>query len=160
MDALILASESLEQTRQIGRELAGVLEPGTVVGLVGDLGAGKTHFVQAVAEGLGVERDFVNSPTFVLIQEYEGNVPVCHIDAYRLADSDEFLELGADELLGAENVCLIEWADRVADVLPRDRITVTMEVTGERSRRLTLSPSGPGSARMLRNLDDSATLEE
>lgn len=128
-------THSVEETFRLGKAFAQCLSPGDVVGLMGDLGAGKTHLVQAVALGLGVDRDDVNSPTFVLIQEYDADLPVCHIDAYRLNDVDEFLELGADEILGADNVCLIEWADRVAEVLPQQRIEVHIDVSGESTRR-------------------------
>ena len=130
---------SLEETQRLGSDLASVLRQGDVVALIGPLGAGKTHLTQAVAEHFGLSRDEVNSPTFVLIQEYDGTIPICHIDAYRLSDIDEFLELGADELLGSENICLIEWADRVIEVLPRQRIQVEIEVTGQSSRRISLT---------------------
>jgi tRNA threonylcarbamoyladenosine biosynthesis protein TsaE len=142
MSSFTVESQSLEQTQQIGRALAELLRPGDVVGLVGELGAGKTHLVQAIAAGLQATDDFVHSPTFVLIQEYAGRIPVCHIDAYRLKDVDEFLELGADELLGADNVCLIEWADRVAEALPADRLTIHITATGETARRLEFASGG------------------
>jgi len=129
----------------LGHRLAICLQPGDVISLIGNLGAGKTHLVQAIAQGLEVHRDFVHSPTFVLIQEYAGRLPICHIDAYRLKSIDEFLELGADELLGGESVCLIEWGDRVEEVLPRDRLTISIEATGLESRRLELCSSGPRS---------------
>ena len=148
----IIESHSVEETQNWGRVLARVLQPGSVVGLVGELGAGKTHLVQAIADAMQVRGDLVNSPTFVLIQEYSGTIDLCHIDAYRLADADEFLELGADELLGADNICLIEWADRIANVLPADRLTVAIELTGESTRRMTCSAGGPVSERMLRKL--------
>jgi len=138
-----LFTDSLEQTQDIGRVIANSIQPGLVIGMNGDLGAGKTNLVQAIADGLGVVDEEVNSPTFVIIQEYAGRIPICHMDAYRLESHDEFLALGADELLGADNVCLIEWADRVADVLPLDRLTIELSVTGESSRRLKLVPSGP-----------------
>lgn len=145
MPPFTIESHSLEETRQIGRALAEVLQAGDVVGLIGDLGAGKTHLVQAMADGLGVTQEIVHSPTFVLIQEYTGRVPVMHLDAYRLADVDEFLELGTDELLGGDCVSLIEWADRVAEVLPRDRLTVRITPTGEMARLLEISAGGPDS---------------
>ncbi len=143
MNELIIELHSLEETQVFGKQLASVLRLGDVVALIGNLGAGKTHLSQAIAEGFGIDREDVHSPTFVLIQEYEGAVPICHIDAYRLNDIDEFLELGADELLGADNICLIEWADRVIDVLPKKRIQVEIESTGESSRRIRLTcPKG------------------
>ncbi|SFI14670.1 tRNA (adenosine(37)-N6)-threonylcarbamoyltransferase complex ATPase subunit type 1 TsaE [Planctomicrobium piriforme] len=135
-------SGSLEETVRFGRVLADCLKAGDVVALIGNLGAGKTHLVQAIAEGLGVSAEDVHSPTFVLIQEYDARLPICHIDAYRLNDIDEFLELGADELVGGDCVALIEWADRVAEVLPRDRLTVELTATGENARRLDISGSG------------------
>ena len=139
MKSLLVEVESLEQTREFGQALAACLKIGDVVALVGDLGAGKTQLVQTISVALGADPDEVNSPTFVLIQEYDADMLVCHFDAYRLADTDQFLELGADELLGGDNICLIEWADRVMDVLPRLRIEVNISVTGEFQRRIEVT---------------------
>ena len=93
-----------------------MLPPGTTVALCGTLGAGKTRLVQAIAEGLGVNRRDVVSPTFVLIQEYRGRRMIYHIDAYRLRDDDEFQQLGPDEYFESDGLVLIEWADRVEAV--------------------------------------------
>lgn len=151
-ESLIFVVSDEEETRQLGRSVGEVAEAGLVVALVGNLGAGKTRFVQAAAEGLGVEGVPVNSPTFVLIHEYQGRLPVYHFDTYRLRDIDEFLELGADEYMAGEGVCFIEWADRMDEVLPRDRLTVTFEITGEQSRRIELTAGGPRSQRVLERL--------
>jgi tRNA threonylcarbamoyladenosine biosynthesis protein TsaE len=136
-----------------------LLQAGDVVGLIGNLGAGKTHLVQAIAGALGVQNDEVTSPTFVLIQEYAGRVPVCHLDAYRLADTDEFLELGADELLGGDCVALIEWADRVADVLPRDRLMIEIEPLSENARELRITAGGPRSEQLVAGLASAVCLK-
>ena len=108
------------------------------VSLRGTLGAGKTRLVQAVAEACGVERRAVVSPTFVLIQEYQGRRPVTHIDAYRVRDEDEFEQLGPEEYFESGGVTLVEWADRVERCLPRDRLDVQIEVTGEHARRFEI----------------------
>ena len=130
----------LAATAALGRRLGERLGPGAVVGLVGTLGAGKTHLSRAIAEGLGVpDGRVVTSPTFVLIQEYEGRIPVYHFDVYRLADARAFLDLGAAEYLGGDGVCLIEWADRVRDWLPDDTLWIELEITGPESRRASLS---------------------
>jgi len=113
-------SHSEEDTLRLGQLLADALEPGTVVALVGQLGAGKTRLVKAVAEGAGVDRAEVTSPTFVLVQEYEGKWPIYHFDTYRLPGEQEFLNLGADEYFQSAGVCFVEWADRVERVLPAD----------------------------------------
>jgi tRNA threonylcarbamoyladenosine biosynthesis protein TsaE len=139
-----------------GLRLAAAIEPRLVIGLVGDLGAGKTRLVKAAAEGLGAEHEDVNSPTFVLIQEYEGRLPVYHFDTYRLRDEDEFLELGADEYMSGDGVCFIEWANRMADVLPRDRLTIRIEITGLTSRLLHLKAGGTRSLRVLNTLAEHA----
>src|SRR5947209_16943385 len=105
----------LAATTAFGRRLGSVLFPGAVIALVGPLGAGKTHLVRAVAEGLGIrDSRVVSSPTFVLIQEYQARLPVYHFDAYRLPSSAEFAELGVNEYFEGDGVCLVEWADRVA----------------------------------------------
>src|SRR6266540_6127853 len=122
---------NLEATESFGRRLGERLFPGAVVALVGPLGAGKTHLTRALAEGLGVRNPAaVNSPTFVLIQEYPGPVPVYHFDAYRLSGPREFAELGVEEYFAGDGVCVVEWADRVADVMPAERLTVSLHVTG------------------------------
>lgn len=147
-----LASEV--ETQALGALLGELAQPGLVVALVGNLGAGKTRFVQAAAVGLGVPRESVNSPTFVLIHEYEGRIPVYHFDTYRLRDIDEFLELGADEYMAGDGVCFIEWADRMQEVLPRDRLSVHIEHTGEFSRRVKLRSGGRLSQEVLQALSD------
>ena len=104
----------LTATESFGRRLGSLLFPNAVVALIGPLGAGKTHLVRAIAEGLGIANPAaVTSPTFTLIHEYSARLPIYHFDAYRLNSADEFLDLGATEYYEAGGVCLIEWADRV-----------------------------------------------
>jgi tRNA threonylcarbamoyladenosine biosynthesis protein TsaE len=129
-------------TAVLGSALAEVLPDGTTVALCGTLGAGKTRLVQSIAVAAGVDRRQVVSPTFVLIQEYRGRRMVYHIDAYRLRDSDEFLELGPDEYFESDGLVLVEWADRVEGCLPKDRIEIHIEVTGHESRRFEIVAVG------------------
>ena len=132
----------LAATEALGRRLADLLFPGAVVALVGPLGAGKTHLVRAIAEGLGVDPRAVSSPTFVLIQEYAGRLPVYHFDAYRLPGESAFAELGVEEYFEGDGVCLIEWADRVVNCLPEEHLTITLSVTGETARRARIEGRG------------------
>jgi tRNA threonylcarbamoyladenosine biosynthesis protein TsaE len=132
-----VASEA--ETEQVARTLAQLAQPGTVIGLAGPLGAGKTRLVRALAEALGVDPGAIASPTFVLIHEYEGRVPVVHCDVYRLPGADEFEALGVDEYWNGGGVCLIEWADRVADRLPAGAWFLQIEPLGVESRRIVLA---------------------
>jgi tRNA threonylcarbamoyladenosine biosynthesis protein TsaE len=145
-------AEDESQTQSLGLGIAAALQSGDVVGLVGNLGAGKTRLVKAIAGGLGTNPDEVTSPTFVLIQEYAGRLNLYHFDTYRLADSDEFLELGADELLYGDGVCIVEWSDRVADVLPDDILRIQIEHVGETIRHFKFRASGRRSAELLRQI--------
>ena len=123
-------------TAALGAVLAGVVRPGDVVGLVGTLGAGKTRLSRAVAEALGVDPGAIASPTFVLIHEYEGSIPVYHFDAYRLDDADAFDALGAaDYWADGGGLCLVEWADLVADRLPLDAWWITLTPGAEPGAR-------------------------
>jgi len=129
-------SGSPEATRVLGERLGELLRPGDVVALMGELGAGKTCFVQGVARGLGIAAK-VTSPTFVLIREYEGRLPLYHFDAYRLGGPEEFRELGSEEYFDASGVSVIEWAECVAAALPEDRLEVELlRVPGEEDARL------------------------
>lgn len=136
--------------------LAKHLEPGTVIALNGNLGAGKTRLVQAIATAMGVDRSQVNSPTFVLIQEYQGHLPLYHFDTYRLKDTDEFLELGADDLLYSDGVCLIEWADKVSEVLPQDSLKINIEHTSEIARTFYFQGQGPNSIKIVKALSQKS----
>src|SRR6185295_1538611 len=117
-------AESEAATVALGRVLAELLPSGTVVALDGPLGAGKTRLVQAVAEALGINSREVTSPTFILVQQYQGRTPIYHLDAYRLRDEDEFLQLGVDEFFSSESLVFIECAKRVANCLPRERFQI------------------------------------
>ncbi len=121
-------------TAALGAALAEVLPDGTVVALCGTLGAGKTRLVQAIAEASGVDRRDVLSPSFVLIHEYHGRRPIYHLDAYRIRDEEEFLQLGPEEYFEAGGLTLVEWADRVEACLPPERIEIHIGVTGTESR--------------------------
>ena len=137
-------------TQRLGAALADVLPAGTVVALTGTLGAGKTRLVEAVATALGVPRDAVTSPTFVLVNEYtQGRLPAYHVDTFRLKDDDEFLDLGPDEYFESDGITLVEWADRVAHLLPAERVEITLEVVGETARRATITGTSPGTERLV-----------
>ena len=136
-----IASEA--ETVSFGEKLAETLAPGSVVSLVGTLGAGKTRLVQAIVAALDSD-DEVTSPTFVLVNEYlGGRLPVYHFDAYRLKDDDEFLELGAEEYFaglipGGLGLTFIEWGNRVTSCLPPETITVRIEVLEDERRRVEI----------------------
>jgi tRNA threonylcarbamoyladenosine biosynthesis protein TsaE len=142
-DILTFDVPDLPASTLFGRRLAGLLFPGAVVALIGPLGAGKTYLVRAIAEGLGVrDARAVNSPTFVLIQEYTARLPIYHFDAYRLRSPREFLDLGVHEYFEWQGVSLVEWADRVEACLPAEHLRITLAVTGEISRRFQIEGRG------------------
>jgi len=140
-------TRSDEETRAVGEALGRRLGPGDVICLHGPLGAGKTTLAQGIARGLAVE-DVVNSPTFTLVQEYAGRLPVYHLDVYRLSGPEEAVDLAFDEMLAAGGVVMIEWPERIEALLPPDRLDVRLELEGE-ARRLTLSALGPRAAATL-----------
>jgi tRNA threonylcarbamoyladenosine biosynthesis protein TsaE len=120
-----LCSRSAEETRALGARLAAVLRPGDVVVLTGDLGAGKTVLAKGIAAGLGVSEPVV-SPTFTIVREYEGDIPLQHLDVYRLDHFQEVIDLGLDELLDGHAVTVVEWGEAVSALLPVDRLEVSL----------------------------------
>lgn len=136
-------------TRRLGEALGAAALPGLVIALVGPLGAGKTRLVRAIADGAEVRDQIVNSPTYVLVQEYQGRLPIYHFDTYRLRSLDEFIELGAEEYLLSDGLCCIEWADRVVDVLPLDVLRVEITVVGRDEREIRITANGPLSVSVL-----------
>ena len=133
-----LVADSPEATAAAGERLGARLEPGDVVALTGVLGAGKTCFVQGLARGLGVTTP-ATSPTFVLVNEYRGRLPVHHVDVYRTHSLTELLDLGLEDLLAGDGVTVVEWADRCEPLLPPRTIRVHIEGVGDEPRRITIS---------------------
>lgn len=116
-----------EDTLKIARELGQKVHAGDVICLIGDLGVGKTLFSKGIAEGIGIEEN-VSSPTFTIVQEYnDGRLPLYHFDVYRIEDSEEMEEVGFNDMIYGEGVCLIEWADMILDILPEHYINVRIE---------------------------------
>lgn len=140
------------QTRWIGQAIGASANPGDIVWLIGDLGAGKTTFTKGVAAGLGLHEDEITSPSFSLIAEHRhGRIPLYHLDVYRLKSPEELYGLGFDDYLRAsDGVIVIEWADLVADALPKDRLIVTLSAEPEDNRRLVCAQAfGEASERLL-----------
>lgn len=125
--------------RELGLELAAALEPGDIIAMVGNLGTGKTTLSKYIAEGLGVT-EALSSPTFNIVKEYRsGRLPLFHFDVYRLSSGDDIVDIGAEDYLYGDGVCLIEWADIVADILPEETIVIRLEYgENEGAREVTI----------------------
>jgi tRNA threonylcarbamoyladenosine biosynthesis protein TsaE len=132
-----------EETRALGARIGATLQPGAVVACIGELGAGKTCFLQGLARGLGVTSE-VTSPTFVLVNHYRGRVPVFHLDAYRTEALTEVLELGLEEMMHGDGVTVIEWADKILPLLPRGTVIVRIRGLGDEPRSIEVEEPGAG----------------
>ena len=132
----IFISQSEEDTRRYGEELAKELKPGDVLALSGDLGAGKTALTKAIAKGLGID-DMIQSPTFTIVREYHsGRLPLYHFDLYRLGDEDELFEIGFEEYLYGQGVCVAEWANLFDDLFPEHTIRIHIEYGETETQRI------------------------
>jgi len=137
---LVVISAGVEETHALGVKIGRRLREGAVIALHGELGAGKTCMVQGIAAGLGVAPSAcVNSPTFVIINEYGGPLAFFHFDLYRVHDWREVYDLGWEDYLDRRGVIAIEWAEKMGPLLPPDHISIALEVTGETSRRITIT---------------------
>lgn len=141
MNSLELTTRSPEQTQQFGTRLGKIARPGDVILLVGKLGAGKTCLTQGIAWGLGID-DYAASPSFVLVRELYGRLPLYHIDFYRLENLAEIAELGLDEYFYDQGVSVVEWAEKALSLLPPENLLIEMEYISDNERRLELKPSG------------------
>lgn len=132
---MILTTASAAETRAVGAAIASCLVPGDVVVLAGELGSGKTTLAQGIAGGLGVTEPVV-SPTFAIVREYDGDVPVAHVDVYRLDHVQELHDLGFEEIVDGSRVVLVEWGELVAPILPLDRVIVRLQPGAEDDERV------------------------
>lgn len=141
---ITLATKSVDDTRALAAEVAGLARPGDLIVLAGDLGTGKTAFAQGFAKGLGIDEP-VTSPAFILVRTYEGRLPMIHLDVYRLDHIQELVDLGIAELLDEGAVTLVEWGDAVTPALPADFLEVRLEMPDDRpdDRMLTIGSVGP-----------------
>ena len=156
MQTISFDSHNLNDTQKLGTILEQFIPDGAVVSLIGSLGTGKTTLVRAIASAGGENPQDISSPTFVLIQEYTaGRRPIYHFDAYRIADDDEFLELGPEEYFDSNGVTFVEWADRVENCLPESYIQISVEHIGDNSRRYIISVIGVQYQNFLKNLADN-----
>ena len=131
-------SNSPEETIEMAREYSKTVNSGEVVCLHGELGSGKTHFVRGFVQGFGISGDVVTSPTFTIINEYDGDTPIFHFDCYRLEHYREAIEIGAEEYLYGNGVCIVEWPDRISELLPPDAHKITLNVLGKEKREIII----------------------
>ncbi len=130
--------KSQDETLALGKKFGEKLNKGDVVALDGTLAAGKTYFTKGIAQGLGIE-DEITSPTFTIVSEYSGRLHLYHIDVYRLDGTEDFLDLGAEEMLYGTGVCVIEWSEKVKDILPKNTIYVKILINEDFSRKIIIS---------------------
>jgi tRNA threonylcarbamoyladenosine biosynthesis protein TsaE len=151
-------SRSGGETIELGKLLGAHLTAGSVIGLVGDLGAGKTCFIKGLAEGLNnTPADDVTSPTFTILQEYHGPVPLYHFDAYRLSGSHDLEAIGFEDYVGTDGVAVIEWADRIRDSLPVEALLITFETVSENKRRFVCKANGERHCRIVAQFKKSCS---
>jgi tRNA threonylcarbamoyladenosine biosynthesis protein TsaE len=146
-----LTTTDADGTRELGAALAAAARPGDLIALRGDLGAGKTQFAKGFGAGLGIDAT-INSPSFVLMAEYAGRLPLFHIDLYRLADASDAIAGGLLDERQADGVTLVEWAERLGDALPADRLDVTIDGSGEGPRTIRVRATTPATQRYLEAL--------
>ena len=139
MKQIEILSNSYNKTLKLGKKFSAQLKPGDIVCLFGDLGSGKTTLVKGIAQGLGIAPDVVNSPTFVLLNIYEGKLPLYHFDLYRLEDVQEILALGYEEYFYGDGITIVEWAERLRHLLPEKYLRVELFHRGEEKRLIKVS---------------------
>jgi len=147
-----IITSSAEQTWRIGELLGSRLNPGDTVCLYGDLGAGKTNFAYGIARGLKVQDQYITSPTFTFVNEYQGRVPFYHIDLYRLEDHGELENIGFEEYIESDGVTVIEWAEKAEDELPEERMSIYLSYVDDKSRELGFLPEGERYQKLLEEL--------
>jgi tRNA threonylcarbamoyladenosine biosynthesis protein TsaE len=153
---MVLQTSSTSETIRMGKRLGRLLEPGDVVALVGDLGTGKTQFIKGLAEGVGVGKaTYVSSPSFTLINEYQGRIPLYHIDLFRLESEREVEGLGLEEYVRGNGITAIEWADKVSSLLPDELLLIKILYTGEHSRTIEIMPKGKRYKKMIEGFEGS-----
>ena len=135
----VIKTQSVEETQKVAYAIGKWVKSGMILTLEGDLGAGKTTFTKGLAKGLDIKRN-VNSPTFTIIKEYQGRLPLYHMDVYRLENGAD--EIGLDDYLYGEGVCVIEWASMIEDLLPNERLDIKIFRDGEFERHIELLPIG------------------
>ncbi len=133
-----IITNNREETIKLGAKMAKTFKPGDVVALIGELGSGKTTFTKGVAKGLGVKSyRYVNSPSFVIIKEYKSRIPLYHFDVFRLNSPLELGSLGLEEYFYGNGVCLVEWADKIGNLLPKEHIEIRIEIVAGNERKIT-----------------------
>ncbi len=133
-----ITKADLEATKLLGRSLGALAEPGDLVLLEGDLGAGKTTLTQAIAQGLGVPKEeYVTSPTFALLHQYQGRLPLYHMDCYRLRDATEVEDAGLTDYLAGDGLCVVEWPDRLGELIPMDCLWLQITIATPATRNFT-----------------------
>jgi tRNA threonylcarbamoyladenosine biosynthesis protein TsaE len=152
---LTMTTQSADETMKLGKALARHLKPGAIVCLHGELGSGKTTLVKGIAEGLKLKQQMVNSPTFVLMNIYEGKLPLYHFDFYRLQNIKEIEQIGYEEFLYGKGICVIEWADKLKELYPKEYLKIELSHVAANERRLSLTPQGNGYEKALRALKTS-----
>src|SRR5262245_3474029 len=137
-----LTSKNPQDTLELARKIAKQLKKGAIVCLHGDLGAGKTTFVKGMVKALGVEENAVTSPTFVLMNIYEGKLPLYHFDLYRLENADDIMQIGYEEFLYGEGISVIEWAERLKELYPKEYVKIELRHKSAREREIVLETRG------------------
>lgn len=137
MNTRELVCKTEKDMESLGYSMGQKLKPGQVISLRGSLGAGKTVFAKGVAKALGI-KDAIVSPTFTLVQEYNGSIPMYHMDLYRISTEEDFLMIGGEDLLYSDGVCLIEWSEVIDEMLPEDTTYIEIKVNEDQSRTVTI----------------------
>jgi tRNA threonylcarbamoyladenosine biosynthesis protein TsaE len=157
MSTFELFSHSPEETQKLGQRLGEIAQPGDVFLLVGDLGSGKTCLTQGIAWGLGI-KEYTMSPSFVIIRELYGRLPLYHIDLYRLDRIEESMDLGLDDYLYGRGVCVVEWAEKALSLMPPERLLIRLDYLSDTERRFRLEPSGRRYSKIVSQLKKSLGL--
>jgi tRNA threonylcarbamoyladenosine biosynthesis protein TsaE len=152
MTVIQLTSHSPEQTQHLGIRLGELAQAGDIFLLIGNLGGGKTCLTQGIAWGLGI-KEYAFSPSFVIVREYHGRLPLYHVDFYRLDRTEEIVDLGLNEYFYGSGVCVVEWADKGMAVLPQENLTIRLSYISDTERSINLEPKGNRYAQLLKSIN-------
>jgi len=138
---LTIITKSPEETKKLGKELSKLVKPGDLIAFYGELGAGKTCFIQGISQELEV-KGYVTSPSFTIVNEYQGRIPIYHFDLFRLDNTEEILELGYEEYFYGEGLTVIEWAERIEQLLPKEYLKIDIKFKDRNQRTISFIPQG------------------